>query len=124
MDDEDSIRGELSGRSIIFDKLDDRTGIFAHADVFVNLSRDNETVEEVYLYLTTDPDAQRYAIWDKIAEGIGNLQALRKITILDGNNDDDPLAPDWESLACILRRLRRGIHLCMNDDDSPLVWHT
>jgi hypothetical protein len=34
----------------------------------------------------------------------------------------DPIAPDWEILACILRRLRRDIHLDMHDNDG-LLWN-
>jgi hypothetical protein len=124
----DCIREVLSGRTIHLDKLDADadvdTGIFDHVEAFVNLSKENETVEEVTLCLATDPDDHGYAIWDKIAEGIGNLQALDKITIVNGSfydGEEDPLAPDWEILACILRRLRHGIQLCMQDDE-PLPW--
>jgi hypothetical protein len=60
------------------EKLEYRAGIFDHVDAFVNLSRDNETVQEVVLFPFIDPDddasgTHRYAIWEKIAEGIGNL---------------------------------------------------
>jgi hypothetical protein len=119
----DSIREVLSGRTIWFDKLEDTTGIFDQVDAFVNLSRDNKTVQEVTLYLATDPDAHRYVIWDKIAEGIGNLQALDEILIMESTLEDDegdPIAPDWEILACILRRLRRGVQLRMRNE-SPLL---
>jgi hypothetical protein len=124
MDGLDSIREVLSGDTIDLYKLDDDTGIFDHVDAFVNLSRENKTVEEVTLYLATDPDDDRYAIWDKIAEGIGNLQALLEIIIADKNsvNDvEDPHAPDWEILACILRRLPLGVQLRILDD-APLLW--
>jgi hypothetical protein len=113
-----SIRAALRERTIRLDKLDDDTGIFDQVDAFVNHSRDNQTVTEVVLRLAPDPDAHRYAIWDKIAEGIGNLQALRSITIVNSRVSDghgDPLAPDWEILACILRRLRHSIHLRLQD---------
>jgi hypothetical protein len=131
MDDVDSIREVLSGHTIDLYKLHDENGIFAQVDAFVNLSRENETVEEVHLTPFNDPgdDASgthRYAIWDKIAEGIGNLQALREITIFHTRSVDDEgedLVPDWEILACILRRLQRGIRLCM-DDFAPLWDHT
>jgi hypothetical protein len=121
----DNIRRELRGQNIYFDKLEDENGIFDQVDAFVNLSRGNETVEEVYLCLDTDPDAHRYAIWDKIAEGIGNLQALREITIVEtsyfADEDEDPLALDWEILACILRRLRRGVQLRIRDYSQ--IWN-
>jgi hypothetical protein len=114
----DNIRGLLSGKFIPFDKLDDNFGIFDEVDAFVNQSRENQSVTSVTLYVTPDPDAQRYAIWDKIAEGIGNLQALEEIQIVDhtfANDEEDPLASDWEILACILRRLRHGIQLYLRD---------
>jgi hypothetical protein len=126
MDGVDSIREELSGDIIHFNKLDDNTGIFAEVDAFVNLSRENESVEYVTLCPATDPDAHRYAIWDKIAEGIGNLQALCAIIIVDTDlvvGEEEALAPDWEILACFLRRLRRGIHLYMQDG-TILLWDT
>jgi hypothetical protein len=133
MDSVDSIRAALSESILFLDELYDDTGIFDHVDAFVCLSRHNETVEQVYLSIpATDPvdDApgtRRYAIWDKIAEGIGNLRALRKITIWDTNlvdDEDEVLVPDWNILACILRRLQRGIELCMKDGDDALLWNT
>jgi hypothetical protein len=89
------------------------------------------------LCLAADPDAHRYTIWDKIAKGIINLQALREITIVDARIDyitiwdanyvhdqeEDALVPDWETLACILRRLRRGIDLRMQDG-AVRLWDT
>jgi hypothetical protein len=130
----DRIGEVLSQHTIHLDKLGDDTCIFGHVDVFVNLSRENETVHEVDLWIpATDPDDDasgthdRYAIWDKIAEGIRNLQALRQITISYDHSMDEweVLVPDWEILACILRRLQRGIKLRMKDDDDcPLLWNT
>jgi hypothetical protein len=138
MDAVGSIRAVLSGGTIHLNKLEDQTGIFDRADSFERQSRENETVQHVTLCLATDPDAHRYKIWDKIAKGIGNLQALREITIVDahidyttiwganGDDDDeeeDALVPDWETLACILRRLRRGIDLRMQDG-AVRLWDT
>jgi hypothetical protein len=128
----DNIYMVLDERSIHLNKREDNDGIFEFVDAFVHLTRYNQSVEEVELCLPfIDPDddtswTHRYAIWDKIAEGIGNLQALREIVIWDAIMDDeeeDALAPDWETLACILRRLRRGIDLRM-EDDKPLLWDT
>jgi hypothetical protein len=133
MDGVDRIRVDLSGDIITVDEEGDDAGVFSHADAFVNLSRENETVEEVLLCPFNDPDNDtsgtcQYAIWDKIAEGIGNLQALRMITIDDATLppvEGEALVPEWEILACILRRLRlpRGIKLCMQDH-SLLLWDT
>lgn len=98
----DSIREVLSGDTVYLDKLDDETGIFDQVDAFVNLTRDNKSVEEVTLWIpVTDPGhdvsgTYRYAIWVKIAEDIENLMALREITIVNTYCDDeeDPLAFD------------------------------
>jgi hypothetical protein len=125
---EDIIRGVLDTKTIDLRKEEDHNGIFEHLDVFVNLSRENETVQEVILSCIpsfTDygdaPGMDRYAIWEKVAEGISNLQALSEITICDSYFvDDEEVAPDWEILACILRRLRRGIELNIGDDQRSL----
>jgi hypothetical protein len=132
MDGVDSIRALLRGNTIVLQKLEDNTGIFDQVDAFVNLSRGNETIQEVVLYPGTDPSddasgTQRHVIWEKVAEGIGNLQALRKISIRESIIVDDEgdflpsFAPDWEILACIFRRLRRGIQL--NVKDGSMLWH-
>jgi hypothetical protein len=121
MDGVQRIRRVLSGDNFFLGGLEDYFRIFDHVDAFVKLSRDNETVQHVILCLDTDPDAHRYAIWDKVAEGIGNLQALRFITIADV--EEEALARDWNILVCILRRLRRGVHLRMHDHAHNL-WDT
>jgi hypothetical protein len=90
--------------------------ILDHVDTFINLSRDNKTVEKVVLVPVTDPgdDASgtyRHAIWDKIAEGVGNLPALREITIMDSRFVDgewEAIVPDWDIFACILRTSSAG----------------
>jgi hypothetical protein len=35
--------------------------------------------------------------------------------VILANEEEDPLALDWEILACILRRLRRGVQLRIRD---------
>jgi hypothetical protein len=126
-----SIRALLRGNTIVLNKLEDDYGIFNQVDAFVNLSRGNKTIQEVFLYPATDPSndasgTQRHVIWEKVAEGIGNLQALRKISIRESIIVDDEgdflpsLVPDWEILACILRHLRRGIKLNVN---GQMLWH-
>jgi hypothetical protein len=127
MESEDSIHDVLSRETIWLDKRADHFGLFDHVDAFVNLSQGNDSVKEIILRPFTDPgeDASgtyRYAIWDKIAEGINNLQALSVITIERNSRFVDALVPDWDILACILRRLRQGIRLCMDDD--ALLWDT
>jgi hypothetical protein len=85
----DAVGSILSGDIIHLDKLEDHTGIFDRVDAFVNQSRENEAVQHVTLCVGPDPDTQRYAIWDRIAEGIGNLQALREIKIVDDTGEDE-----------------------------------
>jgi hypothetical protein len=96
MDGEDSIRDALSVDSFVLNEGDDDTGILDQVDVFVNLSRKNETVDTVTLWIPfTDPDDDtsvthdRYAIWASIAEGIGNLKALCEIIIVRDMDEDD-----------------------------------
>lgn len=43
-----------------------------------------------------------YALWDKIAEGVGNLQALCKISIVYYYFVDCLEEAYWDALACIL----------------------
>jgi hypothetical protein len=128
MDGVKRIRQVLRGDSILLDRTGHYDLIFDHVYDFLDLSRDNGTVEKVTLCLPfIDPDneaflTEQYAFWDKIAQGIGNLQALREIVILDAETHH-PIAPDWGILACILRRRRRGIQLRMHDGARHL-WDT
>jgi hypothetical protein len=122
---EDKIRDELRSHKIY---LIEESDIFWQVDnAFVKLSRDNETVESIDLCLHSDPDRDASTVWDKVAEGTGNLQALQEITIeslIDEDFDEEDLfLYDWKILACILRRLRRGIYLRM-DDRAPPLWDT
>jgi hypothetical protein len=132
MDGLDSIRGVLRRESIYLQKRVDATVFFNQADAFVNLSRGNKTVRRLILFPVTDTGddasrAHRYAIWDKIAEGIGNLQALREISIMHSHfvhAEWDVIVPDWEILACILRRLRRGISIRLCVHNNVPLWDT
>jgi hypothetical protein len=116
----DSIREALlNGNALYLDKRTGVSGIFEHVETFVSLTRGNKSVREVILFLPlTDsgddtPGTHRYAIWERVAEGIGNLQALLHVYIHQSHDDEEgeAFAPDWEILACILRRLQRGIRL-------------
>ncbi len=72
----DSIREVLRGHTIDLYQLKNSFVIFDEIDAFVSPSRENETVEVLYLLPFIDPNAHgthRYAIWEKFAEGIGNL---------------------------------------------------
>jgi hypothetical protein len=118
MDGVDSIREVISRGTIYLQKRNGEPEIFDHVDAFVNLCREDETVQEVVLFPAVDPGdnasgTQRYTK----SKGIGTLQALRAIVIRDRNIEDDEegaLFREWEILPRILRRLRRGIHLRMH----------
>jgi hypothetical protein len=137
MDDDvplDGLREELSESAILLREMlsgedIDLDEAVVHPSAFQKQTRENQSVKTVTLSIPLiDPSndtswAQRYATWDEIAEGIGNLQALYEINITVFENEDDgPLVPDWEILACILRRLRHGIKLCMLYAHPSLLW--
>jgi hypothetical protein len=110
--------------------------LLTHADWFLNMSCRNHIVEEVDLYLYVYDDneyAASYEIWDKVGQGIGNLEALETLHILV-SGDPDPgsgpieiaqqrtLKPDWERLGYILKHLRKNIRLQV-DDGSETEGH-
>jgi hypothetical protein len=111
MNDIDIIREVLTQPTILLEQRVDAGCMFDRVDAFEMLSRGNKTVQNVvlcpYNHTNDDSEEHRYDIWEKIGQGIGNLEALSDITIEFVN---DPLAPDFETLACILRGLSRGIH--------------
>jgi hypothetical protein len=48
----------------------------------------------LYLYVYDDnEDAATYAIWDKVGQGIGNLEALESLNVyVSGDPDSGPIA--------------------------------
>jgi hypothetical protein len=130
MDSDESSYDE-PGDTIYLHKLNHYHLNYKPRDDFLGLGRDNETVEKVVLCLPWSladdvSRKKRYAFWDKVAKCIGHLQALREIVIAVADVHFDPeeaLVPDWEILACILRRLRRRVKLRVRDD-APILWDT
>jgi hypothetical protein len=104
--------------------------ILNHIDYFVNESRSNERVKEVYLspYLLVGQDIE---LWDKVGQAVGNLQALSWIHISTHNyeyhcdgNEEVPIT-DWEILARILSHVRQRITLIVTpdeDEDRGSAW--
>lgn len=101
--------------------------IMNHIDRFVNQSRGNDRVEDVYLI----PNAIKghgADAWDKVGQGIGNLQALSKLHIRNPRNPIhyiDEVVPitDWETLAHILSHVRQSITIIVtpthDEDEAP-----
>jgi hypothetical protein len=80
------------------------------------LIRGNETVHEVIVYPLTDPGEDtsgtyHYAIWDRIAEGIGNLQELSDITIVDSHCMHPLLGMDEDETKALIAVLKRNYRL-------------
>jgi hypothetical protein len=101
--------------------LDDDTvpWILNHIDCFVSQSQGNESVENVRFF--------PYAVygrddggWDKVGQAIGNLKALKRLSIasLDYGEDGEAIV-DWKIVACILRHVRQRITI---DTTEVLAW--
>jgi hypothetical protein len=99
-----------------------------HVDLFVSMTRNNDMVKaaDLYLYVYDDnKDAASYEIWDKVGQGIGNLEALETLHVLvsgdatapieNTNTQQRTLAPDWERLVYILKHLKKNIRLQVSD---------
>jgi hypothetical protein len=97
--------------------------LLANIDSFISMTRCNEIVEEVdlYLYVYDDnEDAACYDIWDKVGQGIGNLEALETLHVLvsgdpDSGTIENDQTPDWERLGYILTHLGKTIRLQVDD---------
>jgi hypothetical protein len=100
-----------------------------HIDCFVSQSRGNESVEQVGLYscLFTGQDD---TIWDKVAQAIGNFQALGIIWISPTEDHENSLEAravairDWERLACILRHVRHKVEIRFIDGRLDTLYST
>jgi hypothetical protein len=104
--------------------------ILSHIDCFVSQSRGNESVERVSLY-PYSVDGRNNAVWDKVGQAIGNLQALERLHISirddyhdgsdysdeDDDEDENSLIPDWEIVARILRHVRQSVKIIINNVD-------
>jgi hypothetical protein len=91
--------------------------ILDNIDSFVSQSRCNESIERVYLdayaFHREDLDA-----WDKVGQAVGNLQALKVLSIDNGmyyddddEEDEDVPRVDWKVTARILSHIRQRITL-------------
>jgi hypothetical protein len=89
--------------------------ILNNIDCFVSQSRDNESVEEVYLY-PYEFNGNDDEVWDKVGQALGNLQALNGVYIY--THEDLP-KPNWERLARILSRIRQKVRITLDDTD---IW--
>jgi hypothetical protein len=81
-------------------------------DFFVSLSRDNRAVQRVFLYPYVLHGHDDDAVWNKVGQALGNLQALEQLRISNRKFADDydcdvVLVPDWERLARILSHMRQ-----------------
>jgi hypothetical protein len=90
--------------------------ILNHSDWFVSQSQGNESIEVVYLYPHAfngfaDED------WDKLGQAIGNLHALKRLSISTLADKVVP-NPDWERLARILSHVRQEVSVVLNDDSD------
>jgi hypothetical protein len=98
--------------------------ILDHIDCFVSQSRGSESrVRQVFLFPHAfhghDDD-----IWDKVGQGIGNLQTLGCLIISNhkyrDDNDEVPI-PSWDILARILSHVRQKVKLVLSKSDLRAV---
>jgi hypothetical protein len=75
------IRQALRGTTLKVGVRGDFNGIFANALSFVKLSKGNDTVQEVVLYLYED-SYRDYKTLCVLVNGLGNLEGLRVLTII------------------------------------------
>jgi hypothetical protein len=97
---------------------------FSHVDAFVELSRGNRTVQNLQIW-PYRYHKSFFQIWEKAGRGVANLEALEVITIkmLDEETRQERRDTyyewetlDWETLACILRHVRRDVRLIFQSD--------
>jgi hypothetical protein len=98
------IRQSLRGTTLEIGDRGDVNGIFANARSFVKLSKGNDTVQEVLLYLYED-SCRDYKTLCVLVNGLGNLEGLRVLTILSmhvrrgyvhSDEEDDDVVDDDE----------------------------
>jgi hypothetical protein len=79
--------------------------VFAEVDSFVAQSQGNTSIKHMRLH-PHDVDPGNYELWDKVGQGVGNLESLGVVSIYIGNG-----LPDWEILARILPHIQNKIEL-------------
>jgi hypothetical protein len=122
--DEERIRDELSEDCLGISK-DLNPFMFANADSFAKLSRENTTVRAVEFYLF-DGDAGNYELWDKVGQIVGNLMELHTLSIRflppfpesddDDDSGDEAFVADWEILTRILRYIQHKFQLYLSPE--------
>jgi hypothetical protein len=95
--------------------------ILDHIDCFVSQSRGNRSVERMFLYPYALYGHDDDAVWDKVGQALGNLQALEGLRIsnkkFDGNNEYDVVpVPNWERVARILSHMRQNFGVNPDED--------
>jgi hypothetical protein len=98
----------LGGSSLQLDDVHTFPWILNHFDRFYIQARLNQSVDEVR-YFGYSGDDQDDEIWDKLGQTIGNLQSLKKFSIIRDGRDIP--ASDFEILARILSHVRQKIEV-------------
>jgi hypothetical protein len=93
----------LGGQNLDLDE-DSIPWILNHSDCFVSQCRVNKSIKEVKLFPYAF-DGRDEHVWDKLGQGIGNMQVLKKIIVLKKNQPFH----DWKLMALILRHVRQKI---------------
>jgi hypothetical protein len=93
--------------------------VFRRPNTFVTETQGNTVVKRVMLN-PYDDVPRNYEIWDKIGQGVGNLEGIKKLQItLDTSTGGYDCVrvrePDWEIVARILRHVRSHIELVIRD---------
>jgi hypothetical protein len=92
-------------------------GILAFMDESVSMSRGNSSIESLtlYAYSLSEIYDKRHilgldeGVWERLGEVIGNLEALKTISILCDDGPENGATPNWERLACIIRHIRQSV---------------
>jgi hypothetical protein len=116
----------LYARNLFYGKLylnldgDSLPWLLNHINAFDEEARINENIEIVNFwgYLGEEQDDE---VWDKLGQAIGNLQALKSISILTPNNhkeNEDLPNSDWEKLVRILSQVRQKTEVKIVGDRS------
>jgi hypothetical protein len=123
--DKECARRLLGQRCLHLDN-EDMPWILNHIDCFVSQSRVNARVEEVRFW-PISVDVQDDDVWDKVGQAIGNLQALKSLSVSAYSHDSDDdsdyeqarsaemLNPDWKILTRILSHVRQNVGIKLED---------
>jgi hypothetical protein len=115
----EAIRQALCGTTLkIGERGDDVKELFVNARSFAKLSQGNDTVEEVTLVL--EIESADYELLRVLGKGLGNLTALRVLTVFDSRSGDN-LAEDllyWQAFAGALSQVRQPIEFRLDGS-----WH-